>query len=112
MTDRFYESDQVKDEIKEMEKLYMDLARLSTKFPTMDDETKLEHLEKTMMLIAKQKVFYARLCLMSHEDEEALAIKLKIDEMSKVYSNGRNIDGVLTDMEEQLRQFRKQLDKA
>ncbi len=112
MTNRFYESDQVKDEIKEMEKLYMDLASLSAKFPTMDDETKLEHLEKTMMLIAKQKVFYARLCLMSHEDEEALAIKLKIDEMSKVYSNGRSIDGVLDDMEGQLRQFRKQLDNT
>ena len=92
MTDRFYESEQVIDEIKDMEKLYTDLARLSIKFASLTDDDKREHLEKTLMLIAKQKVFYARICLMSHEDEEAMAVKVKLDEMSRVYSKGRTIN--------------------
>ena len=64
------------------------------------------------MLIAKQKVFYARICLMSHEDEEAMAVKLKLDEMSKVYSQGRTINDVLQEMEDKLRHFKSTLDNV
>ena len=112
MTDRFYESQPVIDEIKDMERLYTDLARLSIKFNTLTEEDKIDHLEKTLMLIAKQKVFYARICLMSHEDEEAMAVKVKLDDMSKVYSQGRTINDVLQEMEDKLRAFKKQLDNA
>ncbi len=112
MTDRFYESEQVIDEIKDMEKLYTDLARLSIKFPSLTDDDKREHLEKTLMLIAKQKVFYARICLMSHEDEEAMAVKVKLDEMSRVYSKGRTINDVLQEMEDKLRHFKSTLDNV
>tara|TARA_B100000287_G_scaffold196016_1_gene185144 strand:- start:7150 stop:7488 length:339 start_codon:yes stop_codon:yes gene_type:complete len=112
MTDRFYESEQVIDEIKDMEKLYTDLARLSIKFASLTDDDKREHLEKTLMLIAKQKVFYARICLMSHEDEEAMAVKVKLDEMSRVYSKGRTINDVLQEMEDKLRHFKSTLDNV
>jgi len=112
MSNKFYESDQVKEEIKGMEKLYTELARLSIQFPSMDDDLKREHLEKTMMLIAKQKVFYARLCLMAVENEEAKIIKQQLDKMSQVYSGGRTIQDVLGEMEDKLRHFKKQLDEA
>ena len=64
------------------------------------------------MLIAKQKVFYARLCLMAVESEEAKIIKTQLDKMSQVYSQGRTIQDVLGDMEDKLRVFKKQLDEA
>ncbi len=112
MSNKFYESEQVKEEIKGMETLYTELARLSIQFPSMSDELKREHLEKTMMLIAKQKVFYARLCLMAVESEEAKIIKTQLDKMSQVYSQGRTIQDVLGDMEDKLRVFKKQLDEA
>ena len=112
MSNKFYESDQVKEEIKGMETLYTELTRLSIQFPTMSDELKREHLEKTMMLIAKQKVFYTRLCLMAVENEEAKIIKTQLDKMSTVYSQGRTIQDVLGEMEDKLRVFKKQLDEA
>jgi|TARA_B100000287_G_scaffold234006_1_gene220354 hypothetical protein len=112
MSNKFYESEQVKEEIKGMETLYTELARLSIQFPSMSDELKREHLEKTMMLIAKQKVFYARLCLMAVESEEAKIIKTQLDKMSQVYSQGRTIQDVLGEMEDKLRVFKKQLDEA
>jgi len=112
MSNKFYESEQVKEEIKGMETLYTELARLSMQFPSMSDELKREHLEKTMMLIAKQKVFYARLCLMAVESEEAKIIKTQLDKMSQVYSQGRTIQDVLGEMEDKLRVFKKQLDEA
>ena len=112
MTDRFYESQPVIDEIKDMERLYTDLARLSIKFNTLTEEDKIDHHEKTLMLIAKQKVFYARLCLMAVENEEAKVIKTQLDKMSTVYSQGRTIQDVLGEMEDKLRVFKKQLDEA
>ncbi|BCU96669.1 MAG: hypothetical protein CM15mV13_1080 [uncultured marine virus] len=52
-----YKSPIIGQEIREMEKLYMDLARLSIDYPKMDDDGKREHIDATMTLIAKQKVF-------------------------------------------------------
>ena len=58
MTDKFYESEVVRKEIKEMETLYTELARLSINYAKLDEEEKLDHINNTLMLIAKQKVFY------------------------------------------------------
>ena len=112
MTDPFYKSPIIGQEIKEMEQLYMDLARLSIDYPKMDDDGKREHIDATMTLIAKQKVFYARLCLLSSEDKEAAEIKHHIDEMSKIYGNGKSLNDLLSSMEDKLRDFKKELDKA
>ena len=112
MTDPFYKSPIIGQEIKEMEQLYMDLARLSIDYPKMDGDGKREHIDATMTLIAKQKVFYARLCLLSSEDKEAAEIKHHIDEMSKIYANGKSLHDLLSSMEDKLRGFKKELDKA
>ena len=112
MSDKFYESDVVRNEIKEMEKLYTELARLSINYPKMDDDGKREHIDATMTLIAKQKVFYARLGLLASEDKEAAEIKHHIDEMSKIYGNGKSLNDLLCSMEDKLRDFKKELDKA
>ena len=44
MTDPFYKSPIIGQEIREMEKLYMDLARLSIDYPKMDDAVSYTHL--------------------------------------------------------------------
>ena len=110
MTKPFYESDVVRGEVQEMEQLYLELAKLSVKFAELDEEGRRQHLEGTLELIAKQKVFYARLALMSHTDEEAAQIKYKIDTLSEMYSGGKHINEVLDDMETKLRGMRKHLD--
>ena len=38
MTDKFYESEVVRKEIKEMETLYTELARLSINYAKLDEE--------------------------------------------------------------------------
>ena len=112
MSDKFYESDVVRNEIKEMEKLYTELARLSINYAKLDEDEKLDHINNTLMLIAKQKVFYGRLNLMATEDEEARQITSQLDKMSQVYSNGKNIHDVLTQMEDKLRSFKKGIDNT
>jgi hypothetical protein len=110
MSDAFYESDVVRDELREMENLYLQLAKMSMHFSSLDGEEKADHIEKTLELIAKQKVFYARLALMSHEDEEAREVKYRIDTMTEMYSNGKHINQVLDEMEQKLQNLRKGLD--
>ena len=84
-------------------------SRLPDPFPGDCAASLLDHVNKTLELIAKQKVFYARLALLSHQDEEAREIKLRIDTMTKMYSNGKHINQVLDEMEEKLRQIKKSL---
>jgi len=108
----FYESNVVREELKEMEQLYLDLAKLSYNLPNLNNDEKLDHIRKTLELIAKQKVFYARLALMTHEDEEAREVKHRIDTMTEMYSNGKHINQVLDEMEEKLLSLRSTLDNA
>ena len=68
------------------------------------------HIEKTLELIAKQKVFYARLALMALEDQEAGEVKIRIDQMTQIYSGGKQIQEVLEDMEKRLHGWRRELD--
>lgn len=110
MTDPFYESDVIKEELANMQQLYKDLYDLSVTYPTMKPDDKKTHIEKTLELIAKQKVFYARLALMALEDQEAGEVKIRIDQMTEIYSGGKQIQEVLEDMEKRLHGWRRELD--
>ena len=95
-----------------MESLYLGLAKLSYNLPNLNSEEKLDHVTKTLELIAKQKVFYARLALMSYDDEEAREVKHRIDTMTEMYSAGKHINQVLDEMEDKLRALKSSLDNA
>lgn len=82
MSEPFYHSEVVRQELHDMQSLYKDLYDISIRFPLMTQQEKRDHLEKTMELVAKQKVFYARLSLMSLEDKEAADLKIRIDQMT------------------------------
>jgi len=112
MSEPFYQSEVVRQELVDMQSLYKDLYDISIRFPLMTRDEKTEHLEKTMALVAKQKVFYARLSLMSLEDEEAAEIKIRIDQMTHMYSGGKLITDVLDDMEKRLKSWKKELDST
>ena len=110
MTDPFYESDVIKEELANMQQLYKDLYDLSVTYPQMKPDDKKTHIEKTLELIDKQKVFYARLALMALEDQEAGEVKIRIDQMTQIYSGGKQIQEVLEDMEKRLHGWRRELD--
>ena len=119
--DDFFKSEVIAEELDDLQQTYTDLLRMSQNFQTLDENGQLEHIEKTLELIAKQKVFYARLNLMQQhvdleaegEENDIKAIKDKIDKCSSVYSGGQNLMAVLDAMEQKLLTWRKGLlDKA
>jgi len=116
----FFKSEVIAEELDELQVCYTELLKMSQNFQTLDPDGQLEHIEKTLELIAKQKVFYARLNLMQSQldldedsDQQLKDIKDKIDSCSSVYSGGQNLMAVLDAMEQKLMTWRRGLlDKA
>ena len=109
----FFKSEVIAEELDELQVCYTDLLKMSQNFQTLDPDGQLEHIEKTLELIAKQKVFYARLNLMQSqldlEEDSDQEIKDRIDSCSSVYSGGQNLMAVLDAMEQKLQTWRRGL---
>ena len=66
MNEDFFRSEVIQAELDDLQTTYNDLLQMSSKLNQLDKSQQLEHINKTLELIAKQKVFYARLQLMSN----------------------------------------------
>ena len=109
MTDNFFKSEVVQAELEQIQETYTELLKMSSGLQDFSPQERLEHIEKTLELVAKQKVFYARLQLAANElqdDDSAKAIKERIDSMSGTYNGGMNLTMILDHMEEKLRGWR------
>lgn len=112
----FFRSETVQEELDDIQKTYTEILKMSSGFSEFNQEQRLEHIEKTLELIAKQKVFYARLALASHgvspEEEgsdEVKFVKERIDMMSQQYSGGLDLMQILNTMESKLQTWRKEI---
>ena len=112
MTADFFQSEVVQEELEQIQECYTELLKMSAGLKEFNPQERLEHIEKTLELVAKQKVFYARLQLAANElqdDDSAKEIKSRIEMMSTEYSGGMNLTMVLDQMEDKLRGWRKEL---
>ena len=112
MKDDFFKSEVVQEELEEIQDCYTELLKMSSGLKEFSPAERLDHIEKTLELVAKQKVFYARLQLAANElqdDDSAKEIKSKIEMMSTEFSGGMNLTMVLDQMEDKLRVWRKEL---
>ena len=110
----FLKSEVVQEELEAIQECYTELLKMSAGLKQFNPQERLEHIEKTLELVAKQKVFYARLQLAANElqdDDSAKEIKKRIEMMSTEYSGGLNLNMVLDQMESKLRQWRSDLKK-
>tara|TARA_B100000579_G_scaffold139448_1_gene113348 strand:+ start:1270 stop:1638 length:369 start_codon:yes stop_codon:yes gene_type:complete len=108
----FFKSEVVQTELQEIQECYTELLKMSAGLKDFNPHERLEHIEKTLELVAKQKVFYARLQLAANElqdDDSAKEIKSRIEMMSTEYSGGMNLTMVLDQMEDKLRTWRREL---
>ena len=112
MTENFFDSQVVQNELESIQECYTELLKMSSGLKQFNPKERLEHIEKTLELVAKQKVFYARLQLAANElqdDDSAKEIKSRIEMMSTEYSGGLNLTMVLDQMENKLRAWRKEI---
>jgi len=119
MTNEFFKSEVVHEELEDLQSTYTELLKMSQGFEDFNPQERLEHIEKTLELIAKQKVFYSRLQLManyvSEEDDDENEVKMikdRIDAISSIYSGGNNLMSILQVMEDKLLGWRQEIQKG
>ena len=111
----FFKSEVVQEDLEAIQECYTELLKMSAGLKEFNPQERLEHIEKTLELVAKQKVFYARLQLAANElqdDDSAKEIKSRIEMMSTEYSGGLNLTMVIDQMENKLRMWRKELKES
>jgi hypothetical protein len=102
----FFESEIVRNAIKEMEQLQQQIIEETFKAPMMDKEQKKEHVELMRTFLEKQKNLYFRVSL--SDDPEALEMKQRIEEAAQFLGfEGNNINELFEEMENTLSRLDK-----
>ena len=106
----FFNSEVVRAEMAEIGELQEEVYQNVFKFPTMDRQEKLKHVQILEKLIDKQKVLYTRLSL--SDDPEAIEMKEKIVESAAMMGMPPNVDMniIFNNMMRLIETMREQLD--
>ena len=102
----FFQSEIVREAIKEMEELQQQIIKDTFKAPIMSKEEKKDHVELMRTFLEKQKNLYFRLSL--SDDPEALEMKERIEEAAKFLGfDGNNVNELFSEMEKTLTRLDK-----
>ena len=97
----FFQSEIVREAIKEMEELQQQIMEDTFKAPMMSSEEKRDHVELMRTFLEKQKNLYFRLSL--SDDPEALEMKQRIQDAAEFLGfDGNNVNDLFSEMEETL----------
>lgn len=81
----FFKSEQVQLNLQDIFSTYQEIASMTSQISKMSREEKLDHIKQCKVLIDKQKTFYGRLCLASHDDPEAADMKTRINALCNAF---------------------------
>ena len=88
----FFKSDQVQHSIMELTALQQQLASEMPYLPMMNSDQKRDHLVTLKSFLEKQKLFFFRISLSN--DKEAIEMKEKLIEASKLFGVDNEIDSM------------------
>ena len=108
----FFDSEVVRAEMAEISELQEDVYKNVFKFPSMNKEQKVQHVEMLEKLLEKQKVLYTRLSL--SDDPEAKLMKDKIIECATMMGlpPGTDMSVIFNNMSKMLDVMKQQIDKT
>ena len=102
----FFQSEIVRESIKEMEELQQRIIQDTFKAPLMSKEEKKEHVDLMRTFLEKQKNLYFRLSL--SDDPEALEMKQRIQDAAEFLGfTGNNVNELFSEMENTLERLDK-----
>lgn len=82
----FFKSEIVQENLQEIFQTYQEISSSQYWLPRMSLEERVDHIERTKGLIAKQKLFYFRLTLAANEgDTEAAEMKDRIQQLVQTF---------------------------
>jgi hypothetical protein len=107
---RFFDSEQVRESLFELDELQHKLFNELMEIPFSDSDKKREHLETMKQFLEKQKVFIFRMSL--SDDPDAIEMKNRILDSAVMFGlePGDNINTFFTRMEESIEKLENTLD--
>ena len=107
----FFESEFVREELEEINELQKEVYGTLMSFNTMSSEDKMEHIEKLISLLEKQKVMYTRLSL--SDDPEADAMKKNLEKSITVlgFPEGTDMITLFNGMAMTIQKMKDHIDK-
>ena len=107
---RFFDSEVVRESLKELDDLQEKLFNQIMKIPFSDTDTKRKHLETMREFLEKQKLFILRMSL--SDDPEAVEMKERIMQSAEMFGfkPEMGINSFFEKMEETLEKMEKSLD--
>ena len=108
---RFFDSDQVRDTVLELEELQQELTMDLMNLGKYSVEESRDHLKRLKTFLEKQKIFFFRISL--SDDPDALKIKEKVVEAAKMfgYSEIDGMDKFFEQLDHTIQKLEKTLDK-
>ena len=108
---RFFDSDQVRDTIMDLEELQQELTMDLMNLGKYSVEERREHLKRLKTFLEKQKLFFFRISL--SDDPDALKIKEKVVEAAKMfgYSEIDGMDKFFEQLDHTIQKLENTLDK-
>lgn len=108
----FFDSEVVKDEMKQISELQERVYKNVFKFQDMDREQKIDHVNLLQELLDKQKVLYTRLSLSS--DPDAIDMKNRIIDSTSMMGLPDNIDMniIFSNMSNLVESMKSQIEKG
>jgi hypothetical protein len=108
----FFNSEVVRAEMTEISELQEYVYSNVFKFPSMNKEEKIEHVNILERLLDKQKVLYTRLSL--SDDPEAIEMKERITHSAIMMGMppGTDMNIILNNMSKMLEVMKEQIDKT
>ena len=108
----FFKSEVVRSEMTEISELQEEIYGSVFRFPSMNKDDKVRHVDLLERLLSKQQILYTRLSL--SDDPEAREMKQRIADSAQLMGLPANIDMniIFGNMTKMLEVMKKQIDKT
>ena len=108
----FFKSDVVRSEMTEISELQEEIYGSVFRFPSMNKDDKVRHVDLLERLLSKQQILYTRLSL--SDDPEAREMKQRIADSAQLMGLPANVDMniIFSNMTKMLEVMKEQIDKT
>ena len=106
----FFESDIVREELSEINKLQEEIYGSVFSFGSLSNEDKKEHIDDLIELLDKQRIMYARLSL--SDDPEAIQMRDQLKQSVQMlgYPTGTDVNVLFDTMKKTIEKMRNAVD--
>ena len=106
----FFESEIIRNELKEINQLQQDVYGSMLSFGDMEREDQIEHIEMLSILLEKQRVMYTRLSLSDDPEAKDMKNQLRKSLQGMGFPEGTDMPSIFNAMDETIGKLKESVD--